>query len=73
VFEFFVDPQKMRRWKGTVAELDPRPGGTYRVGGIAGGATVVGEFVEIDPPRRLVFTWGGRVTRRSRPAPARSR
>src|SRR5215207_1594290 len=58
VFEFFVDPEKMRRWKGTEAELDPRPGGTYRVGGIAGGATVVGEFVEIDPPRRLVFTWG---------------
>lgn len=58
VFEFFVDPQKMRRWKGTEAELDPRPGGRYRVSGIAGGATVVGEFVEIDPPRRLVFTWG---------------
>ena len=58
VFEFFVDPDKMKRWKGTEAELDPRPGGTYRVGGIAGGATVVGEFVEIDPPRRLVFTWG---------------
>jgi len=58
VFEFFVDPEKMTRWKGTEAELDPRPGGRYRVGGIAGGATVVGEFVEIDPPRRLVFTWG---------------
>jgi uncharacterized protein YndB with AHSA1/START domain len=58
VFEFFVDPEKMSRWKGTSAELDPRPGGRYRVGGIAG-ATVVGEFVEIDPPRRLVFTWVG--------------
>jgi len=58
VFEFFVDPEMMTRWKGTGAELDPRPGGRYRVGGIAGGATVVGEFVEIDPPRRLVFTWG---------------
>lgn len=57
VFEFFIDPEKMRRWKGSTAELDPRPGGTYRVGGIAG-ATVVGEFVELDPPNRLVFTWG---------------
>ena len=28
------------------------------MGGIAGGATVVGEFVEIDPPQRVVFTWG---------------
>ena len=58
VFEFFTDPEKMRRWKGSSAELDPRPGGTYRVGGIAGGATVVGEFVELDPPNHLVFTWG---------------
>ena len=67
VFEFFVDPEKMSRWKGTSAEIDPRPGGTYRVGGIAGGATVVGEFVEIDPPRRLVFIVGvGKVTTTSR-------
>jgi uncharacterized protein YndB with AHSA1/START domain len=58
VFEFFVDPGKMARWKGTDADLDPRPGGVYRVGGIAGGATVVGEFVEVEPPTRLVFTWG---------------
>jgi len=72
VFEFFVDPEKMKRWKGTEAELDPRPGGTYRVSGIAGGATVVGEFVEIDPPRRLVFTWGSTVTRRRRRSYGRS-
>jgi uncharacterized protein YndB with AHSA1/START domain len=58
VFEFFTDPEKMKLWKGSSAELDPRPGGTYRVGGITGGATVVGEFVEIDPPNHLVFTWG---------------
>jgi len=58
VFEFFIDPEKMSRWKGSSAELDPRPGGTYRVGGIAGGATVVGEYVELDPPNHLVFTWG---------------
>jgi uncharacterized protein YndB with AHSA1/START domain len=58
VFEFFTDPEKMSRWKGSSAELDPRPGSTYRVGGIAGGATVVGEFVELDPPNHLVFTWG---------------
>ena len=74
VFEFFVDPEKMSRWKGTSAEIDPRPGGTHRVGGIAGGATVVGEFVEIDPPRRLVFIVGvGKVTTTSRRVRARSR
>ena len=28
---FFTDPDKMIRWKGSTAELDPRPGGIYRV------------------------------------------
>jgi uncharacterized protein YndB with AHSA1/START domain len=35
--------------------------------------TVFGEFVEIDPPRRLVFTWGWEVMKRSRRVRARSR
>jgi len=58
VFEFFVDAEKMTRWKGGSAELDPRPGGVYRVGGIAGDHVAAGEYVELDPPHRLVFTWG---------------
>ena len=57
VFEFFVDEQKMVRWKGKEAELDPRPGGVYRVV-INDRAIARGEFVELDPPRRVVFTWG---------------
>jgi uncharacterized protein YndB with AHSA1/START domain len=57
VWEFFVDPDKLRRWKGIGAELDPRPGGIYRCEVIPG-HTALGEFVELDPPRRLVFTWG---------------
>ncbi len=56
VYEFLVDPAKMGRWKGRATELDPRPGGVYRVE--IGQAIVVGEYVEIDPPRRVVFTWG---------------
>ena len=31
VFSFFVDAEKMVRWKGSTATLDPRPGGIYRV------------------------------------------
>ena len=57
VWEFFVDPDKLRRWKGIEAELEPRPGGVYRCEVIPG-HTALGEFVELDPPRRLVFTWG---------------
>ena len=57
IFAFFTDPAKMARWKGRHATLDPRPGGVYRVD-INGRHIVRGEFVEISPPRRIVFTWG---------------
>jgi uncharacterized protein YndB with AHSA1/START domain len=57
VWEFLVDPEKATRWMGQVAELDPRPGGRYRVE-ILPGNTARGEFVELDPPRRAVWTWG---------------
>ena len=57
VWEFFVDPEKATRWMGQSASLDPRPGGEYRVEVIPGNVAT-GEFVELDPPRRLVWTWG---------------
>jgi uncharacterized protein YndB with AHSA1/START domain len=57
VWEFLVDPEKATRWMGTSASLDPRPGGEYRVEVISGNVAA-GEFVEVDPPRRLVWTWG---------------
>jgi uncharacterized protein YndB with AHSA1/START domain len=56
VFEFFTDPEKMIRWKGIAAKLDPRPGGIYHVD--VGGNAAVGEFLEVVPPERVVFTWG---------------
>ena len=57
VWEFFVDPEKLTRWKGLDADLDARRGGIYRCEVIPG-HTARGEYVELDPPRRLVFTWG---------------
>jgi uncharacterized protein YndB with AHSA1/START domain len=57
VWEFLVDPDKATRWMGQTADFEPRAGGLYRVEVIPGN-TAVGEFVELDPPRRLVFTWG---------------
>ena len=57
VFEFFTDPAKYVRWKGKLARLDPRPGGRYEVD-VTDEALARGEFVEVDPPRRVVFTWG---------------
>jgi uncharacterized protein YndB with AHSA1/START domain len=57
VFAFFTDPDKMIQWKGRHAELDPRPGGVYRVD-VTGEHVARGEYVELDPPHRVVFTWG---------------
>jgi uncharacterized protein YndB with AHSA1/START domain len=57
VWEFFVDPEKLKRWKGINAELDARPGGPYFCEVIPG-HTARGEFVELDKPNRLVYTWG---------------
>jgi uncharacterized protein YndB with AHSA1/START domain len=57
VWEFLVDPEKLRRWKGINADLDPRPGGIYRCEVIPG-HTARGEFVELDKPNRLVFSFG---------------
>ena len=60
VFSYFTDPERYRRWQGNDAELDPRPGGAFRVTMSGRTKTVVrGQFVEVDPPRRLVVTWGG--------------
>jgi uncharacterized protein YndB with AHSA1/START domain len=57
VFEFFVDPEKMIRWMGSRAELDPRPGGIYRVE-INEQVIARGEYIEIEPPGRVVVTFG---------------
>ena len=57
VFPFFTDPTKMVRWKGNTAELDPRPGGIYRVN-VTGRDIARGEYVEVAPYNRVVFTWG---------------
>jgi uncharacterized protein YndB with AHSA1/START domain len=57
VFDFFTDPDKMIQWMGRSAELDPRPQGNFRVD-INGRDVARGEYVELDPPRRVVFTWG---------------
>ena len=52
---------------GVAASLDARAGGRYRVEVLPGDA-VLGEFVELDPPRRLVQTWGWESASGSVPA-----
>jgi uncharacterized protein YndB with AHSA1/START domain len=56
VVEWWVNPGVFdtREWSG-----DVRIGGRWRAAGMARGApyTLEGEFLEVDPPRKLVQTW----------------
>lgn len=63
VFDFFVDSEKLTRWLAVAATLEPRPGGACiqeHVGDHRrpGRWEMRGEFVEVDRPTRVVFTWG---------------
>ncbi|HEX2192204.1 MAG TPA: SRPBCC family protein [Acidimicrobiales bacterium] len=57
IFELLTAPEAHLRWMGTEADLDPRPGGGYRVL-VAGQFPAVGEFVEVVPNQKVVFTFG---------------
>jgi uncharacterized protein YndB with AHSA1/START domain len=67
VFEAITDPEQAVRWWGqaglyrlTERTADPRPGGKWRTTGVGADGRpfhVEGEYLEIDPPRRLVHTW----------------
>lgn len=63
VFRWWSKPDLLCQWMtpiGTAdAEVDLRVGGKLRIVMRDGDIAIehVGEFVEIDPPRRLTFTW----------------
>jgi uncharacterized protein YndB with AHSA1/START domain len=57
VFGFFTDPARYTQWMGSVATLDPVPGGEYRIQ-MADEFAAAGAFTFVDAPRRLGFTWG---------------
>ena len=56
VFGYFTDPDLITRWLAETATLDATPGGVVQLD--VAGNPVRGEFVEVEPPRRVVFTWG---------------
>jgi uncharacterized protein YndB with AHSA1/START domain len=67
VFQALTDPSRLSMWWGkrgiyrvTHAEGDLRVGGKWRSAGMGDDGKafeVTGEYLEIDPPRLLVFTW----------------
>jgi uncharacterized protein YndB with AHSA1/START domain len=57
VYAMFTDPERLVRWIGIRALIEPRPGGQFRFE-LVPGEFCSGRYVELDPPRRVVFTWG---------------
>jgi uncharacterized protein YndB with AHSA1/START domain/catechol 2,3-dioxygenase-like lactoylglutathione lyase family enzyme len=67
VFDAWTDPEKARKWLFTsptseknVTQIDARVGGKWSITDRREGTeyTGIGEYLEIDRPRRLVFTFG---------------
>jgi uncharacterized protein YndB with AHSA1/START domain len=56
VFPYFTDPQLLVTWMGERADLDARPGGTFAVD--FGDTAARGSYLAVEPPHRVVFTWG---------------
>jgi uncharacterized protein YndB with AHSA1/START domain len=56
VWRFWVEPERMVRWMGAVATLEPRAGGMFRID-YGQGDTIAGEYLELDEPRRLTLRW----------------
>jgi len=62
VWRAFTDPVALATWFwperfATTAETDVRVGGRYRIDGPGADMAVSGEYVAVEPPSRLVFTW----------------
>lgn len=65
VFRAWTDPELVRQWfkprggSSPGAEMDVRVGGSYRWGMKLLGHVyyAVGEYIEVDPPERLAFTF----------------
>lgn len=56
VFPYFTDPALIITWIGDRAELNPQPGGVFALD--MGQSLARGTYITLDPPHRVVFTWG---------------
>jgi uncharacterized protein YndB with AHSA1/START domain len=57
IFPLLTRADQMQRWFGRAVELDPNPGGIYRVD-INGRDLARGAFTTVEPGKRVVFTFG---------------
>lgn len=56
VFDYLTTNSGLTAWMGQYADLDPRPGGRFKVD--IAGHPVRGEYLRVDHPSRVVVSWG---------------
>ena len=56
VFEYLTTNEGMTAWMGQYADLDPSPGGRFAVD--IAGYPVRGEYLVVEPCKRVVVSWG---------------
>ena len=57
VFAFLTNREKILRWMGTEANIEPHPGGIYLLN-VTGKDIARGEFTEVIPVHRLAYSFG---------------
>lgn len=57
VFRYFTDSARWARWWGKGSTIDAKPGGKFLIQ-YPEGTQAAGEVVSIEPPRRIVITYG---------------
>jgi uncharacterized protein (TIGR03086 family) len=55
-FALLTEPERLRRWQAVSARVDLRAGGGFRWT-VTPSNSAAGTFVEIEPGKRLVYTW----------------
>ena len=57
VYEYLTLPDKIAQWMGLEIDVDPRPGGIFRISP-NGVDVILGAYVETTPYSKVSFTWG---------------
>jgi len=57
VYRYLTESDKWKMWQGSDADLDAQPGGIFSMV-MGNGMNARGQFVELVPDERVVFTWG---------------
>ena len=67
VFRAWITPRALEHWfrprgmRVTVRSLEARVGGSFRFD-LENGGSIVGTYLHVVPPEKLVFTWSGEAT-----------